>query len=119
MRCRRRARRAEETDWRRIAALYDRLGRVMPSPVVELNRAVAHSMAFGPEAGLALVDAIAGEAVLRHYAPLPAARGDFLLRAGRAAEAKVAFEAAAGLAGNERERDFLLARAAACREAPE
>ena len=117
--CHARARRAEETDWRRIAALYDRLGRVMPSPVVELNRAVAHSMAFGPEAGLALVDAIAGEAVLRHYAPLPAARGDFLLRAGRAAEAKVAFEAAAGLAGNERERDFLLARAAACREAPE
>lgn len=117
--CHARARRAEETDWRRIAALYDRLGQVMPSPVVELNRAVAHSMAFGPEAGLALVDAIAGEAVLRHYAPLPAARGDFLLRAGRAAEAKVAFEAAAGLAGNERERDFLLARAAACREAPE
>ncbi|PAL23705.1 RNA polymerase subunit sigma-24 [Sphingopyxis sp. GW247-27LB] len=112
--CHARARRAEETDWRRIAALYDRLGRVMPSPVVELNRAVAHSMAFGPEAGLALIDMIAGEAALRHYAPLPAARGDFLLRAGRAAEAKAAFEAAAALAGNERERDFLLARAAAC-----
>ena len=112
--CHARARRAEETDWRRIAALYDRLGRVMPSPVVELNRAVAHSMAFGPEAGLALIDTIAGEAALRHYAPLPAARGDFLLRAGRAAEAKAAFEAAAALAGNERERDFLLARAATC-----
>src|SRR3546814_6476044 len=102
------------SDWRRIAALYDRLGQVMPSPVVELNRAVAHSMAFGPEAGLALIDTIAGAAALRHYAPLPAARGDFLLRAGPAAEAKLAFEAAAALAGNERERDFLLARAAAC-----
>lgn len=114
--CHARARRAEETDWRHIAALYDRLGQVMPSPVVELNRAVAHSMAFGPEAGLALVDAIAEEAVLRNYAPLPAARGDFLLRAGRAAEARLAFEAAAALAGNEREREFLLARAAACGE---
>ncbi|SKB25162.1 RNA polymerase sigma factor [Sphingopyxis flava] len=112
--CHARARRAENTDWRRIAALYDRLGTVNPSPVVELNRAVAHSMAFGPEAGLALVDAIADEAMLRSYAPLPAARGDFLLRAGRNAEAKVAFEAAAALAGNARERDFLLARAASC-----
>lgn len=113
--CHARARRAEDTDWKRIAALYDRLGQVMPSPVVELNRAVAHSMAFGPEAGLALVDAIAGEAALRNYAPLPAARGDFLLRAGRKAEAKAAFEAAAALTANERERDFLLGRAAACR----
>ncbi|ALC11859.1 RNA polymerase sigma factor [Sphingopyxis sp. 113P3] len=112
--CHARARRAEDTDWRRIAGLYDRLRAVMPSPVVELNRAVAHSMAFGPEAGLALVDAIADEAMLRSYAPLPAARGDFLLRAGRNAEAKAAFEAAAALAGNARERDFLLARAASC-----
>lgn len=112
--CHARARRAEDTDWRRIAALYDRLGRVMPSPVVELNRAVAHSMAFGPDAGLALVDQIAGDAALRHYAPLPAARGDFLLRAGRPAEAKAAFEAAAALAGNDREREFLLRRAAGC-----
>jgi len=112
--CHARARRAEDTDWRRIAALYDRLGEVMPSPVVELNRAVAHSMAYGPEAGLALVDAIADEAMLRNYAPLPAARGDFLLRAGRNAEAKAAFEAAAALVGNARERDFLLARAASC-----
>src|SRR3546814_12876808 len=87
----------------------------MPSPVGELNRAVAHSMAFGPEAGLALIDTIAGEAALRNYAPLPAARGDFLLRAGRAAAANLAFEAAAALAGNARERAFLLARAAACR----
>lgn len=112
--CHARARRAEDTDWRRIAALYDRLGQVMPSPVVELNRAIAHSMAFGPEAGLALVDTLADAAVLRNYAPLPAARGDFLLRAGRKAEAKGAFEAAAALSVNEREREWLLARAAAC-----
>jgi len=112
--CHGRARRAEDTDWRRIAALYDRLGQVMPSPVVELNRAVAHSMAFGPDAGLALVDQIADDAALRHYAPLPAARGDFLLRAGRPAEAKAAFTAAAALAGNVREREFLLRRAAGC-----
>lgn len=112
--CHARARRSEDTDWMRIAALYDRLGQVRPSPVVELNRAVAHSMAFGPEAGLRLVDAIAGEAALRHYAPLPAALGDFLLRAGRREEAKAQFEAAARLAGNDGERDFLLARALAC-----
>ena len=114
--CHARARRAEDTDWRRIAALYDRLGQVMPSPVVELNRAVAHSMAFGPDAGLALVDQIADAAALRNYAPLPAARGDFLLRAGRLGEAKAAFEAAAALAGNDRERDWLLSRAAQCGE---
>ena len=88
----------------------------MPSPVVELNRAVAHSMAFGPEAGLRLVDAIADAAALRNYAPLPAARGDFLFRAGRPGEARAQFEAAAALSRNERERDFLLARAAACTE---
>lgn len=112
--CHARARSADETDWARIAALYDRLGDVMPSPVVELNRAVAHSMAFGPEAGLRLVDAIADAAMLRNYAPLPAARGDFLFRAGRHGEARAQFEAAAALSGNERERDFLLGRAAAC-----
>ncbi|NIJ36199.1 putative RNA polymerase sigma factor [Sphingopyxis panaciterrae] len=112
--CHARARTAADTDWTQIAGLYDRLGQVMPSPVVELNRAVAHSMAFGPEAGLRLVDAIADAAALRNYAPLPAARGDFLLRAGRYAEAKAQFEAAAGLSANERERDFLLARAAVC-----
>ena len=112
--CHARARKAEDTDWRRIASLYDRLGQVMPSPVVELNRAVAHSMAFGPDAGLALVDAIAGAAALRNYAPLPAARGDFLFRAGRLDEARGQFEAAAQLTRNAREREFLLARAAAC-----
>ena len=112
--CHARARRAEDTDWARIAALYDRLRVVTPSPVVELNRAIAHSMAFGPDAGLRLVDRIADADVLRHYAPLPAARGDFLFRAGRLAEARAAFAAAAALAGNARERAFLLARAEAC-----
>ncbi len=112
--CHARARSAAETDWPRIAGLYDRLRVVMPSPVVDLNRAVAHSMAFGPEAGLLLVDEISGAAALRHYAPLPAARGDFLFRCGRLAEARLAFEAAARLTRNAREADFLLARAGAC-----
>jgi hypothetical protein len=88
-----RARSPADTDWPRIAALYDRLRAVMPSPVVDLNRAVAHSMAFGPEAGLRLIDEIADDAALRNYAPLPAARGDFLFRAGRLAEARSEFEA--------------------------
>ena len=112
--CHARARRAADTDWPRIAALYDRLRVVAPSPVVDLNRAIAHSMAFGPEAGLRLVDEIADADALRHYAPLPAARGDFLFRAGRLAEARSEFEAAATLTRNERERAFLLARADAC-----
>jgi RNA polymerase sigma factor (sigma-70 family) len=111
--CHARARRVEETDWRRISALYNVLRLVMPSPVVDLNRAVAHSMAFGPEAGLALLDEI-DLAALRHYAPLPAARGDFLFRAGRLTEAKVQFEHAARLSRNGREKAFLLGRAAAC-----
>ncbi|MDB5675907.1 MAG: polymerase subunit sigma-24, partial [Sphingomonas bacterium] len=112
--CHARARRAADTDWPRIAALYDRLRVVTPSPVVDLNRAIAHSMAFGPEAGLRLLEEIPDAAALRGYAPLPAARGDFLFRAGRRAEARAQFEAAARLAGNARERDFLLARARAC-----
>jgi RNA polymerase sigma factor (sigma-70 family) len=112
--CHARARRAEDTDWPRIAGLYDRLAQGMPSPVIELNRAVAHSMAFGPEAGLKLVDELAEAAALRNYAPLPAARGDFLFRAGRLEEAKGQFEQAARLTRNEREREFLLARAEAC-----
>jgi RNA polymerase sigma factor (sigma-70 family) len=112
--CHARARRVEDTDWCRIAALYDALREIMPSPVVDLNRAVAHSMAFGPGAGLTLLDAIAPDGALRGYAPLPAARGDFLFRAGRLAEAKVQFERAAGLTRNEREKAFLLGRAAAC-----
>ena len=112
--CHAKARKADETDWKKIAALYDTLREVMPSPVVELNRAVAHSMAFGPEAGLALLEEIEQAAVLRNYAPLPAARGDFLLRAGRLAEAKVQFEQAAALSRNGPERAFLLRRAADC-----
>lgn len=112
--CHARARTADETDWRRIAALYDRLREILPSPVVDLNRAVAHSMAYGPEAGLALVDELADAAALRNYAPLPAARGDFLFRAGRLGEAKAQFEAAASLTRNETERAFLLERAARC-----
>jgi len=112
--CHARARRFADTNWTRMASLYDTLRSVMPSPVVDLNRAVAHSMAFGPEAGLKLVDEIAQAAVLRNYAPLPAAQGDFLFRAGRLAEARVQFERAAGLTRNAREKAFLLKRAAAC-----
>ncbi|MBS0535468.1 MAG: sigma-70 family RNA polymerase sigma factor [Proteobacteria bacterium] len=112
--CHARARKAEETDWRAIAALYDRLREVIPSPVVDLNRAVAHSMAFGPEAGLALLAPLEAQDIMRGYMPLPAARGDFLFRAGRYAEARAAFETAAGLSRNAVERNFLLKRAAAC-----
>jgi RNA polymerase sigma factor (sigma-70 family) len=112
--CHARARKAEDTDWTRIAALYDALRKVMPSPVVDLNRAVAHSMAFGPEAGLKLVEEIDQAEALRTYAPLPAAKGDFLFRAGLLTEARAQFERAAGLTRNERERAFLLGRAAAC-----
>jgi RNA polymerase sigma factor (sigma-70 family) len=112
--CHARARSPADTDWPRIAALYDRLQALTPSPVVDLNRAVAYSMAFGPEAGLKLIDEIADAAALRNYAPLPAARGDFLFRAGRPAEARCEFEAAAKLTRNVRERAFLLARAGAC-----
>lgn len=112
--CHARAGRAADTDWPQIAALYDRLRVVAPSPVVDLNRAIAHSMAFGPEAGLRLVDEIADAPALRTYAPLPAARGDFLYRTGRLAEARHEFEAAAKLTRNAREAAFLLARADAC-----
>ena len=112
--CHARAGSAADTDWHAIATLYDRLRIAMPSPVVDLNRAVAHSMAFGPEAGLALVDAIDRADALSGYAPLPAAKGDFLFRAGRLAEAKVEFERAAALARNGREKAFLLKRAVAC-----
>ncbi len=106
--------RAEDTDWAHIARLYDRLGQIVPSPVIELNRAVAHSMAFGPEAGLALLAPLETEATLRGYLPLYAAKGDFLFRAGRYAEARAAFDKAAGLSRNTAERNFLLKRAAAC-----
>src|SRR6476469_1966721 len=112
--CHARARRFADTNWTRMASLYDTLRSVMPSPVVDLNRAVAHSMAFGPEAGLKLVDEIAQAAVLRNYAPLPAAQGASLFRAGRLAEGGVQVERAAGFTRNTREKAFLLARADAC-----
>jgi RNA polymerase sigma-70 factor (ECF subfamily) len=112
--CHARARAPEETDWLRIAALYAALARVQPSPVVELNRAVAVSMAFGPAAGLELVDALTTEPSLRMYYLLPAARGDLLAKLGRLDEARAEFERAASLTRNARERDLLLERAAAC-----
>ncbi len=117
--CHARAGSPADTDWHRIAALYDRLRAVTPSPVVDLNRAVAYSMAIGPEAGLRLLDKMSDAAVLRHYAPLPAARGDFLFRCGRLAEARLEFEAAAKLSRNAREVAFLLARADECRSLKE
>lgn len=113
--CHARARRAEDTDWPRIAGFYDVLATVMPSPVVDLNRAIAHGLAFGPAAGLLLLDRLATIPQLARYAPLPAARGDLLFRAARFEEARTAFETAARLSTNERERDFLLKRSAECR----
>ncbi len=110
--CHARAARYEDTDWMRIATLYDRLLNAWPSPVVGLNRAIAHSMAFGAETGLVLLAELESEPALEDYAPLHAARGDFLQRVGRRPEAKAAFERAAALSGNEQERAFLLARAA-------
>lgn len=104
--------RYEETDWPRIAALYGRLVRLVPSPVVELNRAVAVSMAEGPEAALPLVDALAQEPALSAYHLLPSVRGDLLERLGRTAEARAEFERAASLTRNEQERTLLLGRAA-------
>jgi RNA polymerase sigma-70 factor (ECF subfamily) len=112
--CHARARTPEETDWTRITTLYDALARVVPSPVVELNRAVAVAMAEGPAAGLALVDALVAETALQGYHLLPSVRGDLLVRLGRNAEARVEFERAAALTKNARERVLLLARAAEC-----
>ncbi|GAA2638622.1 RNA polymerase sigma factor [Streptomyces vastus] len=104
----------EETDWNRIATLYGLLAARTPSPVVELNRAVAVSMAEGPEPALTIVDALAAEPALRDYHLLPSVRGDLLARVGRMAEARAEFERAASLTRNERERGLLLARAAEC-----
>ncbi|MFD3436008.1 RNA polymerase sigma factor [Streptomyces sp. NPDC058685] len=112
--CHAQAVRYEDTDWRTIASLYGRLAALIPSPVVELNRAVAISMAEGPAAGLALVDALAGEPALKDYHLLPSVRGDLLERLGRGAQARTEFERAASLTRNERERDLLLERAARC-----
>ena len=111
--CHARARTAGETNWARIAGLYGELARVAPSPVVDLNRAVAVGMAEGPAAGLALVDALRGEKALEGYHLLPGVRGDLLAKLGRSGEARAEFEKAASLAGNSREREVLLARAAA------
>jgi RNA polymerase sigma factor (sigma-70 family) len=110
--CHARAATAADTDWPRIAALYAVLAALAPSPVVELNRAVAVAMAFGPAAGLALVDALTDEPALEGYHLLPSVRGDLLARLGRFDEARAELERAAALADNARERDLLLARAA-------
>ncbi len=109
--CHVRSRSVAETDWRRIVALYDALAQLTPSPVIELNRAVAVGMAYGPAAGLELVDALAADGSLGSYHLLPAVRGELLERLGRADEAAAAFTAAAALTSNAREREFLLTRA--------
>jgi RNA polymerase sigma-70 factor (ECF subfamily) len=109
--CHARARTAEETDWERIVALYDALAQVMPSPVVQLNRGVAVGMAFGPEAGLQLVDELVSAGSLDGYHLLPSVRGDLLAKLGRHEEARREFERAASLTANARERELLLARA--------
>jgi predicted RNA polymerase sigma factor len=112
--CHARAHAAEETDWKRIASLYEALARLTPSPIVELNRAVALAMAFGPGAGLELIDTLSSEPSLKTYHLLPSVRGDFLFKLGRFAEAQAEFERAASLTRNARERELLLDRARAC-----
>ena len=114
--CHARARTPQETDWPRIVGLYEELGRLMPSPVVELNRAVAVAMASGPAAGLAIVDALVSEPSLKSYHLLPSVRGDFLFKLGRFVEAQAEFHRAASLTRNTRERNLLLDRAKACAE---
>jgi RNA polymerase sigma factor (sigma-70 family) len=115
--CHARAATAEDTEWARIVALYDALAQLMPSPIVELNRAVAVAMAYGPQAALELVDLLTAEASLKNYHLLPSVRGDLLAKLGRFAEARAEFEIAATLTRNSRERNLLLERARAC-EAP-
>ena len=112
--CHARAHTAEQTDWAGIVALYGRLAELVPSPVVELNRAVAVAMASGPAAGLQLVDALTSEPSLKAYHLLPSVRGDLLVKLGRVEEARAEFERAASLTRNAPERNLLLARAAAC-----
>jgi RNA polymerase sigma-70 factor, ECF subfamily len=116
--CHARARTAAETEWTRIAALYEALVRLVPSPVVALNRAVAFGMAFGPAAGLDLVNALTSEPSLKNYHLLPSVRGDLLAKLGRAEEARAEFERAASLTQNARERDLLRARAASMLQGP-
>ncbi|MBN9436854.1 RNA polymerase sigma factor [Bosea sp. (in: a-proteobacteria)] len=115
--CHARAGKAEETDWARIAALYGALGALTPSPVIELNRAVAVAMAEGPAAGLALVDALAAAPALKNYHLLPSVRADLLAKLGRHGEAQAEFSRAAGMTRNRRERDLLLGRAETARKA--
>jgi predicted RNA polymerase sigma factor len=112
--CHARAHTAAATDWARIAALYDALAQTAPSPIVELNRAVALAMAFGPTAGLELVDRLTAEPSLKGYHLLPSVRGDLLARLGRHAEACAEFKRAAELTRNVRERELLLDRARSC-----
>jgi len=112
--CHARARTAEETDWARIVTLYEELAQIAPSPVIDLNRAVAVSMAFGPAAGLEVVDALTAEGALENYHQLPSVRGDLLKKLGRLGEARAEFERAAALTRNARERQLLLARAQEC-----
>jgi len=114
--CHARARAAEDTDWERIVALYDALAQLAPSPVVELNRAVAMAMAFGPEAGLEILDALENEPALKKYHLLPSVRGDLLAKLNRFDKARAEFERAAALTRNERERALLRQRAAAMRK---
>jgi predicted RNA polymerase sigma factor len=116
--CHARARTPEATDWARIASLYGTLAEVLPSPVVDLNRAVAVSMARGPAAGLELVDALLTARSLEGYHLLPSVRGDLLYKLGRFGEAREEFERAASLTRNARERELLEARARACQSAP-
>ena len=114
--CHARARAPEQTDWVRISALYAELAELLPSPVIELNRAVALGMALGPAAGLVVVDALTSEPSLERYHLLPAVRGDLLFKFGRFKEARGEFERAATLTRNAREQQFLHGRAAECAE---
>jgi predicted RNA polymerase sigma factor len=116
--CHARATTSEATDWPRIATLYGTLAQTTPSPIIELNRAVAVSMAQGPQAGLDIVDTLANEPSLKNYHLLPSVRGDLLTKLNRHAEARVEFESAASLTRNTRERDLLLNRARACAHPP-
>ena len=108
--CHARARAPDETDWTRIVALYDALGQLLPSPVVELNRAVALGMAFGPAAGLEVIDTLRADPALEGYHLLPSVRGDLLAKLGRFEEARAELQRAAALTQNVRERDLLLKR---------
>ena len=112
--CHARARTQSETDWERIASLYDALAQLSPSPIVELNRGMAFAMAFGPQAGLEIVDPLRSEPALKTYHLLSSVRGDLLVKLGRFGEARVEFERAASLTRNARERALLLERAASC-----